>query len=226
MSVTRDLLYELASVGDLPLPQPTQSSAKRERDSDSPISMQSSAGTSTSGRTPARPTAPLPHQHVSVSPPYVDPLYSQHPADAFAQPAPPQPSQNFAYAHLPTHSDELARVPVFQPAAETWLTPQQHRHHHHHQQQQQQHMYAAPTSYGTATTTTTAGGPYTAFVPSSLDPQQQGQQQQQDSGIDMWQTVPTGYEFVFPFTPGAGHHGSALAPWGSSWGSSYERMIG
>jgi hypothetical protein len=139
---------------------------------------------------------------VSVSPPsssslgtpYVDPLYS-HPSDAFAQPQPP-PAQNFAYAHLPTHSDELSRVPghVFQPAAETWLTP------HRHQPQQQQHphavrttaasMYAAthqPTPYGTA--------PYSAFLDVQQGQgQQQGQQQQQDSGIDMWQTVPTGYE--------------------------------
>jgi len=83
-----DLLYELASVGDLPLPQLTQSSAKHERDSDSQadspmISMQSSVSTSTSGRTPAPPKVPhQPTQRVSVSPPtsslgtpYVDALY-------------------------------------------------------------------------------------------------------------------------------------------------------
>lgn len=194
--------------------------------------MQSNASASTSSRAPAPPKAP--HQ-LSVSPPtsslgtpYVDRLYS-HPSDAFGQPAPPAdilpPSQNFAYAHLPTHSDELARVPVghvFQPA-DTWLTPAQHPHRHQPHAQQLPHaahvrtavpMYAAahqPTSYGPAPGTDS----YSAFV-ASLDPTavQQGQGQGQDSGIDMWQTVPTGYEFVFPFPPGAGH-GSALAPCGS-----------
>ncbi|KAH9033208.1 hypothetical protein EDB83DRAFT_2319081 [Lactarius deliciosus] len=224
-----DVLYELASVGDLPLPQPTQPSAKRERDSDSPVSMQSSASASTSSRAP--PKAPQqPTQRVSVSPPtsslgtpYIDPLYS-HPSDAFAQPPADilpqsaQPAQSFAYAHLPTHSDELARVPVpghvFQ-SAESWLAPHAHRPQAHAQQQHPHAapMYAAahqqPTSYGTPPT----ADAFNAFV-ASLDPSastaaqgQQGQQGQ-DGGVDMWQTVPTGYEFVFPFPPGAGH-GSA-----------------
>ncbi|KAH9173662.1 fungal-specific transcription factor domain-containing protein [Lactarius sanguifluus] len=210
-----DVLYELASVGDLPLPQLTQPSAKRERDSDSPVSMQSSASASTSSRAPGPSKAPQqPTQRVSVSPPtsslgtpYVDPLYS-HPSDAFAQPPADilpqsaQPAQSFAYAHLPTHSDELARVApghVFQPT-EPWLAPHAHRHQAH----AQQHPHAAPmyatahqqpTSYGTPPTTDA----FNAFV-ASLDPStstaaqgQQGQQGQ-DGGVDMWQTVPTGYE--------------------------------
>ncbi len=191
--------------------------------------MQSSASTSTSGRVPPPPKASQqPTQRVSVSPPtsslgtpYVDPLYS-HPSDAFAQ-APPAdilppsaqpPAQNFAYAHLPTHSDELARVPVpghvYQPA-ETWLAPHAHRHQPHAQQHPHAAaMYAAhqPTSYGTPPSTDA----FNAFV-ASLDPSTstaaQGQGQHgQDGGVDMWQTVPTGYEFVFPFPPSAGH-GSA-----------------
>ncbi|KAF8268480.1 fungal-specific transcription factor domain-containing protein [Lactarius quietus] len=209
-----DLLYELASVGDLPLPQPTQLSAKRERDSDSPVSMQSSASTSTSGRAPGPSKAPQqqqqqPAQRVSLSPPtsslgtpYVDTLYS-HPSDAFG-PAPadilPPPAQSFAYAHLPTHSDELGRVHVFQ-SAEPWLAPPPHA--HRHQPQQQQHpqhvrapMYQPTTSYGAPPNPDT----FNAFV-ASLDPstsaaaaaQAQGQQGQ-DAGVDMWQTMPTGYE--------------------------------
>lgn len=196
--------------------------------------MQSSASSSTSGRAPAPPHQST--QHVSVSPPtsslstpYVDALYS-HPSDAFGQPAPPADilppaAQSFAYAHLPTHSDELARGPVghVYQSPETWLAPASHAHRHQpHAQQQHPHaahvrtapsMYPThqhPTSYGAAPTADT----YSAYV-ASLDAVQ-GQGQGQDSGIDMWQTVPTGYEFVFPFTPGAGH-GSALAPCGS-WG--------
>jgi hypothetical protein len=218
-----DLLYELASVGDLPLPQPTQFSAKRERDSDSPVSMQSSASTSTSGRPPKAPQQQQqqqqqPAQRVSVSPPtsnlgtpYVDTLYT-HPSDAFGPPpadilpppsAQPPPAQSFAYAHLPTHSDELGRVHVFQ-SAETWLAPQPHAPHRHQQQQQQPHaqhqhvraaapMYAhQPASYGAPPNTDTSFNAYVA----SLDPQGHTgvQGQQQDAGVDMWQTMPTGYE--------------------------------
>lgn len=47
-----DILYELASVGDLPLPQPSPSGrTKRERDSDSPISAPSSTSPSEVPRT-------------------------------------------------------------------------------------------------------------------------------------------------------------------------------
>ena len=63
-------------------------------------------------------------------------------------------------------------------------------------------MYAThqPASYGAPTPDS-----FNAFV-ASLDAQGHAvaaQGQQQDTGVDMWQTMPTGYEFVFPFTTGA-----------------------
>ncbi|KAI9511917.1 fungal-specific transcription factor domain-containing protein [Russula earlei] len=224
-----DVLYELASVGDLPLPLPSPSSAKRERDSDSPVSLQSS----TSASTGSGPPLPQP-QRVSVSPgtsslgggssgtPFVDRLYS-HPSEAYApQPPtdilshPPQP-QNFAYAHLPTHSDELARVPghVFQPSPEAWLAPPPPQAHSHRHQHQHQHtpLYAPPpaaghqqTSYGTPPNVEG----YTTFVapqpPPMGGPPAPGQGVQDGGGnVDIWHTVPSGYECVpFPFYSGAG----------------------
>ena len=139
---------------------PSPPSAKRERDSDSPISLQSSTSTGSRAPPPPQPShqqarqqpqqPPQQPQRASVSPtasslggsgtPFVDQLYS-HASEAFAQPAPPDilshptQTQGFAYAHLPTHSDELARVPghVFQPGPESWLAPPQaHPHRHQH----------------------------------------------------------------------------------------------
>jgi len=229
---------------------PSPPSAKRERDSDSPISLQSS--TSTGSRAP--PPQP-PHQQArqqqqqqqqpqraSVSPtasslggassgtPFVDQLYS-HASEAFAQQAPPDimphptQTQGFAYAHLPTHSDELARVPghVFQPAPESWLAPPQaHPHRHQHPGQ-----HAAAPIYGPPTTShqgTPYGTPpgaeaYTTFVapqpmgagalPAVPAP---GPGQGQDGNVDIWHTVPSGYECVpFPFYSGAG--GARVGDW-------------
>jgi len=230
-----DVLYELASVGDLPLPMPSPPSAKRERDSDSPISLQSSTSASTSNRAPLPQPQPHPShqplqqqpQRVSVSPttsslcgssgtPFVDQLYTSHASEAFAQQVPtdilshPQTQQGFTYAHLPTHSDELARVPshVFQPGPETWLAPQPQAHAHRHQQHQHQHQHAAAAIYapsashqGTPYGTPPGAEAYTTFVAA---PQQQQQQQQQslgpgpghgqDGNVDIWHTVPSGYE--------------------------------
>ena len=234
----RDVLYELASVGDLPLPVPSPS-AKRERDSDSPISLQSNANANAGSRgAPPPPQQPQQPQRLSLSPgtsslgggssgtPFVDQLYS-HPSEAFAQQrvppdilSHPAQAQNFAYAHLPTHSDELARVPnhVFQSAPETWLNPHAHAHAHTHRHPQQVPIYV-PTSashqqasYGTEP----GADAYTTFAASSSGapqlsapgpgPQQQGYGQgQQDGNVDIWHTVPSGYECVlFPFQSGAG----------------------
>lgn len=216
--------------------------------------MQSSASTSTSGRPPKAPQQQpqqqpqQPAQRMSVSPstsslgtPYVDSLYS-HPSDAFG-PAPadilpppsaqPPPAQSFAYAHLPTHSDELGRVHVFQ-SADTWLAPQPQPHRHQpqaqaHAQQQQQlphvRMYAhqSAASYGTPPNTDT----FNAFV-ASLDAQGHAAaaQGQQDAGVDMWQTMPTGYEFVFPFTSGAGGGAGGHFVAGAAVGQLEMSMIG
>jgi hypothetical protein len=230
--LSRDVLCELASVGDLPLPQASPSSAKRERDSDSPVSLQSSTSASTSSLAPPPPPPPQQQpQRVSASPgtsslggssgtPFVDPMYS-HSSDAFAQqPLPadilthPTQAQNFTYAHLPTHSDELARVPgglVYQQAAETWpASSHPHRHQHPHQYPAAP-MYAAqptghqPTSYGTPP----GAEAYAAFVgappPLGVHGQLPTPGQGQDGNLDIWHTVPSGYECVlFPFYSGAG----------------------
>ncbi|KAI0298023.1 fungal-specific transcription factor domain-containing protein [Multifurca ochricompacta] len=120
----RDVLYELASVGDLPLPQPNPSSSKRERDSDSPVSLQSSSSTSTSSRPPQLSQLPQAPQRVlgagSGGTPFSDAFTQQAPSSGDIlpphhppppPPPPPPQTQSFTYAHLPTHSDELARVP-------------------------------------------------------------------------------------------------------------------
>jgi hypothetical protein len=243
VKIYRDVLYELASVGDLPLPAASPSTAKRERDSDSPVSLQSNTSASTSSRGPPPPPPPQqqpppPQQprRVSLSPaslggssgtPFVDQLYS-HPSDVFAQQqAPPDilshptQAQSFAYPHLPTHSDELARVPshVFQSAPEAWLTaaaPHGHAHAHAHRQQQQQHaavpIYVpTPASHQQASYGTPPGAEaYTTFVASSmgapsLSTPTPGPGQGQDGNVDIWHTVPSGYECVlFPFYSGAG----------------------
>lgn len=233
LKLFRDVLYELASVGNLPLPTASPSSAKRERDSDSPVSLKSNASGSTSGRGPAPPPQqqrPPPSQQpgrVSLSPASLagssgtpfDQLYS-HPSDAFAQQqAPPDilshsaQTQSFAYAHLPTHSDELARVPghVFH-SAEAWLTaaaPHGHRH--------QEHQHAAgpiyvptPASHQHAYGTPASAETYTTYVASSmgapsLSTQTAGAGPGQDGSVDIWHTMPSGYECVlFPFYSGAG----------------------
>jgi hypothetical protein len=227
-------------------------SAKRERDSDSPISLQSS--TSTGSRAPPPPQPPHQQarqqpqqppqqpQRASVSPtasslggggsgtPFVDQLYS-HASEAFAQPAPPDimshptQTQGFAYAHLPTHSDELARVPghVFQPGPESWLAPPQaHPHRHQHPgQHAAASIYGPPTAnhQGTPYGTPPGAEAYTTFVapqplgagalPPGAAP---GPGQGQDENVDIWHTVPSGYECVlFPFYSGAG--GARVGDW-------------
>jgi hypothetical protein len=222
---------------------PSPSSAKRERDSDSPVSLQSSTSASTGSRAPPHPPAqPQPAQQpqrVSVSPtasslsgtPFVDQLYS-HASEAFAPQAPPDilshpaQTQSFAYAHLPTHSDELARVPghVFHPGPETaWLAhPQAHAHSHGHGHghgHQHQHQHAAASIYGPPPSShqaTPYGTPpgsetYTPFVTQGLAAGPGGPggpapgPGQDGSNVDMWHTVPSGYECVlFPFFSGAG----------------------
>ncbi len=245
--IYRDVLYELASVGDLPLPT-SSPTAKRERDSDSPISLQSNTSASTSSRGPQPPAAapqqqqppPAPQQprRVSLSPaslgggsngtPFVDQLYS-HPSEAFAQQqAPPDilshpaQAQGFAYAHLPTHSDELARVPghVFQSAE--WLTASApHGHTHRHPHAAAPIYVPTPASHQQASYGTPPGAEaYTTFVAPSMGAptlsgptagpgqghgQGHGQGQGQDGSVDIWHTVPSSYEYVlFPFYSGAG----------------------
>jgi hypothetical protein len=111
---------------------------------------------------------------------------------------------------LPTHSDELARVPghVFQSAPEAWLTaaaPHGHAHAHTHRHQQHQHaavpIYVpTPASHQQASYGTPPGAEaYTTFVASSmgapsLSTPTPGPGQGQDGNVDIWHTVPSGYE--------------------------------
>ncbi|KAI0260433.1 fungal-specific transcription factor domain-containing protein [Gloeopeniophorella convolvens] len=207
-----DVLYELASVGKLPLPQPSPPSAtKRERDADSPASQLSSASTSSRSALQPPPPQPPPHQpqRASISPPmssmrtpFVDSIFS-HGAGGFAQQPPPdiltpQPTaQSFAYTPLPRHSDEIARMPPHAfSAADAWLTqapPPQPQHHTHqpHQHQQPQHMqmyeqatYGTPPAGVDAFTTFQLGG--LAAGPQAPQPA--------DGGVDMWQSVPSSYD--------------------------------
>ncbi|KAI0289725.1 hypothetical protein BC826DRAFT_591591 [Russula brevipes] len=211
-----DVLYELASVGNLPLPLPSPPSAKRERDSDSPASLQSSTSAGTQPQQQPQP------QRVSVSPatsslgggssgtPFTDQLYS-HAPEVFAQQPPPDilshppQTQTFAYPHLPTHSDELGRVPghVFHSPAETWLAPAQgHTQRHQPHQHAAGPIYAQPTashqatSYGTPqgaeAYTTFVGPPLGAAVPASSSSSSSGQVH--DGNVDIWHTMPSGYE--------------------------------
>lgn len=98
-TAARDILYELASVGDLPLPQPSPpGGTKRERDSDSPTL--SSRSTSTPRESP-RTIAGTRRISRDIHAP------SQHPRQ---QPrTPPQAPQAY---NLPVYSNDLGRLPV------------------------------------------------------------------------------------------------------------------
>ncbi|KAG6370771.1 hypothetical protein JVT61DRAFT_10973 [Boletus reticuloceps] len=94
-----DILYELASVGDLPLPQLSpQGGTKRERDSDSPVmasrpvlTPKGSPRTIAGSRRVARDT------------------HSQSQQSRQQQPPPSQPSQSY---NLPVYSNDLGRLPL------------------------------------------------------------------------------------------------------------------
>lgn len=100
-----DVLYELASVGDLPLPQTTPT-AKRDRDSDSPRSTQSSsAGASppaeraTAGNRRARAAHTVSTSHSRAQQHVVSPQQQQQ-------------SSSFMFEPLPMNTDELGRMAV------------------------------------------------------------------------------------------------------------------
>ena len=100
-TLPRDILYELASVGDLPLPQPSpQGGTKRERDSDSPTQVSRPVSTpDESPRTIAgtRQIARERHSH------------SQSQQSSQQRPPPSQPSQSY---NLPVYSNDLGRLPL------------------------------------------------------------------------------------------------------------------
>lgn len=94
-----DILYELASVGDLPLPQPSPTSSnKRERDSDSP--------SSTTAETP--PASSKMEIRIIASSRRV----SKEAKKALSQPRPEIAALASADYQLPIHSHELGRIPL------------------------------------------------------------------------------------------------------------------
>jgi len=94
-----DILYELASVGDLPLPQPSPSASnKRERDSDSPTS---SAGTPPASATSEVPRVIAGSRRVSKELKKTMPYVRREPTAIAA----------IDY-QLPVHSHELGRIPL------------------------------------------------------------------------------------------------------------------
>lgn len=101
----RDVLCELASAGDFPLPQPSPAANnKRERDSDSPISVTSATASSTPS--PGQTDAP---RAIAVSR-RITPLESKMPSAT--NPTTMPRSEVPATFSLPMHSDELGRLPL------------------------------------------------------------------------------------------------------------------
>ncbi|KAA1476284.1 hypothetical protein DENSPDRAFT_806964 [Dentipellis sp. KUC8613] len=134
-----DVLYELASVGDLPLPQPSPaSSVKRERDSDSISSTSSPAASATAETGPRniagsrRVSKDFASRTNSLSappppPPIPSALHTTSPTTA--TPA----GSGYPYTNLPMHSDELGRMPIYPNVASTYAstsmsTPGTHSH--------------------------------------------------------------------------------------------------
>lgn len=116
----RDVLYELASVGDLPLPQPSPApSNKRERDSDTTLSAGSSPAAmspSSQSSVPEGPRTIAGSKRVAR-----DHLHAHH--HHHSQPTPqgypsplsnasPDPSSTGAGYGLPMYTEELGRVPL------------------------------------------------------------------------------------------------------------------
>ncbi|KAI0326454.1 hypothetical protein GY45DRAFT_1258946 [Cubamyces sp. BRFM 1775] len=104
-----DILYELACVGDLPLPQASPTpSHKRDRDSDSPISSGAHSLTD----------SPIPHplkvgecSRVIAGSRRVSKDGPSLASSTFAQPLRPHQGANATFA-LPVHTDELGRLPL------------------------------------------------------------------------------------------------------------------
>ncbi|KAK0480213.1 fungal-specific transcription factor domain-containing protein [Armillaria novae-zelandiae] len=114
-----DILYELASVGDLPLPKasPTPTN-KRERDSDSPRSVTPAGGSPSSGVTDVPATRAIVGSRrisnkESVSRKSSKSLSSESSAaQSSPLPAPVTSSSSQQLFSLPMYSDELGRIPL------------------------------------------------------------------------------------------------------------------
>ncbi|KAH9910329.1 fungal-specific transcription factor domain-containing protein [Epithele typhae] len=147
-----DILYELASVGDLPLPQASPApSQKRERDSDTPMS---TSATPLNAVSPPPPPPPLPPPANAATPPVpLSTLWSSTrrqkdgpslaaqtfaaPVSARASAAAPSSEAGSSAFTLPLHTEELGRMPLH-PGFSGTYTSNWHQHQHQQQQQQQQ----------------------------------------------------------------------------------------
>jgi hypothetical protein len=100
-ALPRDILYELASVGDLPLPQPSpQGGTKRERDSDSPTPVSQSVSTPEECPRTIAGTRRITRETHS---------HSQSQQSSQQRSPPSQPSQSY---NLPVYSNDLGRLPL------------------------------------------------------------------------------------------------------------------
>ncbi|GBE88069.1 predicted protein [Sparassis crispa] len=115
-----DILYELATVGDLPLPQPTPPTYKRERDADSPISVSSAPSPATSSTVDTAQRTIAGSKRVSrdatSATSAASPMFTQ--GSRPTVPLPPDVNMMSSNAvnttpfDLPIHSDELGRLPL------------------------------------------------------------------------------------------------------------------
>ncbi|KAH9847217.1 fungal-specific transcription factor domain-containing protein [Lenzites betulinus] len=166
-----DILYELASVGDLPLPQASPApNHKRERDSDSPMSSTGPAAPSILPTGPERTMAGS--RRVSKDAPslasatFAQPLSSQSQSKSQSKASTPATSDNEkapaglsaagkagggdgAFFALPVHTEELGRLPLH-PGFSTSYPPEWPPAASTATQQQQQPMTPMPSSSSAA----------------------------------------------------------------------------
>ncbi|THH16874.1 hypothetical protein EW146_g3841 [Bondarzewia mesenterica] len=121
----RDVLCELASVGDLPLPQPSPPSFKRERDSDesTPNGYRDSSSKSSPSAGPPSSSISLDGPRTiagsrrvskeSTMPSHISTHPSQRrPSTSISSQSAVSHTAGYPYPVLPVHSDELGRMPV------------------------------------------------------------------------------------------------------------------
>ena len=129
MDVRRDIMYELASMGDLPLPQPSPPAGhKRDRDEDD---IESNTASTPSSQTMSSPTGSEESRHIAGSRRVSQHTHAQqhqhqqsHSQHSSVSQLPGVPTGNSMSAMaelgisnghftLPLHSDELGRLPLY-----------------------------------------------------------------------------------------------------------------
>ena len=228
----RDILYELASVGDLPLPQTSPApSQKRERDSDSPLIPPSSTfplhsellvGTdeqprtwinsrrlSKDGPSLAASTFAQPLRPKSALPP------PEEPSPGASTPASSGSGSGVAPYALPLHTEELGRMPLHPGFSATyasdWRQPQQ-------QQQQRQPAHAQAQAQQQVSAHMSAMSP-PAQDGTPFDPRMMSMYALQASGFsEMFGSESSPFAAVHAMHPGARGGGSAAAAGGGAAG--------